>query len=66
MWAVQPSAGLDAWLYQAEPVDGCDGCARAMLRLAEAEGAGDQTGRYEASRDVRAHPRHPGEPGQGH
>ncbi|MFE9412952.1 hypothetical protein ACFYN0_29760 [Streptomyces sp. NPDC006704] len=58
MWAVQPSAGLDAWLYRADPVEGCDGCARAMLRLAAAERAGAQTARYEASRDVRAHPRH--------
>ncbi|MFF3156849.1 hypothetical protein [Streptomyces sp. NPDC057910] len=62
MWAVQPSASLDAWLYQADPVAGCDGCARAMRRLAGAEKAGDQTGRYEASRDVRAHPDHPAGP----
>ncbi|WP_331445407.1 hypothetical protein [Streptomyces xanthochromogenes] len=62
MWAVQPSASLDAWLYQADPVEGCDGCARAMGWLAEAERAGDQTARYEASREVRAHPDHRGEP----
>ncbi|MFJ2403776.1 hypothetical protein ACIOUE_21015 [Streptomyces xanthochromogenes] len=62
MWAVQPSASLDAWLYEANPVEGCDGCVRAIRRLAEAEEAGDQTGRYEASREVRAHPHHLGEP----
>ncbi|MFG2722539.1 hypothetical protein ACGFW5_30225 [Streptomyces sp. NPDC048416] len=64
MWAVPPSAGLDAWLYQADPVEGCDGCARAIRRLAAAEEAGDQTARYEASREVRAHPRHQEERGE--
>ncbi|MFJ8312190.1 MULTISPECIES: hypothetical protein [unclassified Streptomyces] len=63
MWAVPPmnSSSLDAWLYQADPVDGCDGCSAAMARLEAAMRANDATARFNASADVRNHPNHQAE-----
>ncbi|MCX5387845.1 hypothetical protein [Streptomyces sp. NBC_00083] len=57
MWAIPPDP-LDAWLYEADPVPGCGGCAEAVVRLDAAKRAGDATARFEASADVRAHPAH--------
>ncbi|MFI6686239.1 hypothetical protein [Streptomyces sp. NPDC050485] len=63
MWAVPPmsSSSLDAWLYAADPVDGCGGCAAAMARLEAAIQANDARARFDAAADVRRHPNHQAE-----
>ncbi|GAA4016026.1 hypothetical protein GCM10022232_68940 [Streptomyces plumbiresistens] len=47
---------LDEWLYEANPVEGCERCAAEVVRLNEAVYAGMTWVRYDAAREIRSHP----------
>ncbi|WDM12810.1 hypothetical protein J3S85_15465 [Streptomyces lavenduligriseus] len=44
---------LDAWLYEANPVPGCENCAVEKCKLDQAVAVGDRPARFAAAQSIR-------------